>query len=94
MKSKVKVTKIKIQLNPGTEIKLTVEEARELQKALNDTLGAHTQLSPNPIVYLPYPYPYTSPVPYQRWEITWDGTKTTSVGDHTTSGTVSYSLRP
>lgn len=92
MSKKVKVSKIKIELGNNQTIELTMEQARELQEVLNDTLGKRETvvLPAAPVIiepwYPPYRYPY--------WSVT-IGDTCTHPSDGTgqiTSGTAVYSL--
>lgn len=67
--SKIEVNKIMLKIGKKKEIKLSLEEARELQKVLTDLLG----MKDNSIIIVPttpvVTNPYPVPTPYRRWVI-------------------------
>jgi hypothetical protein len=86
----VKVEKIVIKIGDKEE-EYTLEEAKKLQKLLNDLLGNKESIYipvpysvPVPQPYIPYPYtvPYTVPNTSPYWTITW-GTSGTSTNTPT-----------
>lgn len=90
MTKKVKVSKINIKVNKNTEIELSLEEAKELQKLLNDTFGTSERVITVPSAPAIIPYP-VFPRPWRRyWEVTWDSNGTGA--SNVEIGTVTYSL--
>lgn len=77
MSEKVRVEKINIVIGDIT-VALELEDAKELQKLLNDLFGAFegdkTIYVPSPYPVYPCPvYPYPEPYyPYERWGV-WGG---------------------
>jgi len=55
---RMKIQKIKIKVNKNTEIELSLEEAKELRKLLNDTFGDDQQKVKEIHHYPPRPYRY------------------------------------
>lgn len=82
----IEVSKIVVKMG-DVSVELSLEEARELQRLLNDTFGKQ--------VYIPTVIPYpVYPQPYRYWDrfITWDGTDTSGNWDSTGGGTMTYEL--
>jgi hypothetical protein len=94
--SKVKVSKIKIDLGKDQIIELTMEQARELQEVLNDTLGKRETVivRSDPVIIDRHPwYPrtwYRDTPPY--WYVSFGDTAAGSATTPITSGTITYSL--
>jgi hypothetical protein len=74
MEKKVRVDKIVLNVN-DKQVELTLEEAKDLNKILNDMFK---QTPEKDIVYIPYTVPYTPYEPYKIWYVDgtakkWDG---------------------
>lgn len=87
----VEVTKIIVKIN-DKEIQLAPAEARELQRVLDDTLGAQRGKDKPIIVPCPVSYTYSYPRTYPYWEVIWVGGNTDSTGGKLPAREVTYSL--
>jgi len=65
MLDKIVVSKIVIKMGKK-DVELSLEEAKELQEILNNTLGKVVYIPSAPI-YIDHPYRWTTP----RWEVSW-----------------------
>jgi hypothetical protein len=70
----IETTKITIENIDGEKLELTIEEAKSLQKELNDMFGVEKEIEYRPInipsiptsPYVPWGQPY-EPYPYSPW---------------------------
>ncbi len=79
MSKSIEIQKIVLRVG-GKEIALSLEEARELQKILNDAFERDRY------IYVPYTIP--APYPYPHWTITYGDTGMFSVtaNEHSSDG--------
>ncbi len=66
----VKISKLNVKIGKRKEISLTLEEAKELQRILNDTFGE--QKIVYPVIIPPSPVIIERPIrPWRYWGVTW-----------------------
>ena len=90
--SKVEVTNVEIKVGENN-FKLTITEAMELKKILNDTFGVGYRDTHIPVPYVIPEPTYIERLPYRRWndwQITWTGNVCES-DDTQTAGTLCLS---
>lgn len=87
---KVQIATLRLKFQ-GKEIELTIEEARDLQQLLNETLAYDRPICFHPIINPPPVYvPTVWPAPYPYWPYRYEATITTSAKTTDTSNDIIY----